>query len=218
MQRGYQHVGERFSSLLSTTRSERAPYDQIIFETQECVVCPTLGSILPNWLLVVPRRSAINFAQWQAETGRVVGDVVSTIAREFELRDQRTIWFEHGPSEVGSSVGCGVDWAHLHILVDAPFSLSEMVAKSAEMRPLNWSSFKAVELYERVDRSKSYLLAGCGDAGYMAQDVEHVGSQFLRRVIADLAGLNNEWNYRTSGHLANVRETLRRFPGKNFVA
>ncbi|TPI34075.1 hypothetical protein FJW08_04965 [Mesorhizobium sp. B3-2-1] len=218
MQLDHQGLGNRFSSLLSAARFPRAAYDQIIFETQECVVCPTLGSILPNWLLVVPRRPVINFAQWQAETGCLVGDVVNTIAREFELRHDRIVWFEHGPSELGSLVGCGVDWAHLHILVDAPFSLSEMVAKSGETQPLDWRFFNASELYEMVDRSKSYLLVGSGNAGHLAQDVEHVGSQFLRRVIAELVGLNDEWNYRTSGHLANVQETLMRFPSKNFIA
>ncbi|PBC23171.1 MULTISPECIES: hypothetical protein [unclassified Mesorhizobium] len=218
MQLDHHKVGDRFSSLLSTGRNQRAIYDQIIFETQECVVCPTLGSILPNWLLVIPRRRAINFAHWQAETGQRVADVVSAIADEFGLYDERVVWFEHGPAENGSSIGCGVDWAHLHILVDAPFSAPEMVARSAEMQSLNWTSFDASKLYEMVDRNKSYLMAGGDDASHLVQDVEHVGSQFLRRVVADLVGLRGEWNYRTSENLANVQATLKRFPAKNFVA
>jgi hypothetical protein len=60
---------------------QRAAYDQVLLETHDCVVAPTLGSIVPNWLLIVPRRPAVNFRVWQAATRMdpvwLVGEILS---------------------------------------------------------------------------------------------------------------------------------------------
>lgn len=51
------------------------------------------------------------------------------------------------------------------------------------------------------------------DQAVVAQNVESVGSQFFRRVIAELIHQPNAWDYRTHPHLDNVRETIRTFGG-----
>src|ERR1700694_1921574 len=44
----------RFATLLSAEACVRPVYDQILTEFSDCVVTPTLGSILPFWLLIIP--------------------------------------------------------------------------------------------------------------------------------------------------------------------
>ena len=58
----------RFRDLLCGHNSERAAYNQVLLETRECIVAPTLGSIVPNWLLIVPRCPVVSFRKWQAIT------------------------------------------------------------------------------------------------------------------------------------------------------
>src|ERR1039457_3903387 len=62
--------GGRFGFLKPSGECAQPIYDQILFETGGCVVTPTLGSIVPNWLLIVPRSPVLNFAQWSRTTGR----------------------------------------------------------------------------------------------------------------------------------------------------
>jgi hypothetical protein len=201
----------RFSSLLAAGSCPRPLYDEVLFETHGCVVTPTLGSILPKWLLVIPRKPVINFALWQAACGVSPYAPVQTILAKHGIADNRAIWFEHGPSEAGSSLGCGVDQAHLHIVVDAPFSFQDFISRAMAASQIKWQSTSAYAAHSSVGLEQSYLIAASADRAAVANNVESVGSQFFRRVIADLVQQADAWNYRTHPHFANVRETIRTF-------
>ncbi len=203
--------GGRFASLLNATACPRPLYDEILLETNGCVVTPTLGSVLPNWLLVIPRFPIINFAQWHAATGKSPVSVLGAILDEYGVAQDRAIWFEHGPAEGASTLGCGVDQAHLHVIVDAPFSFQEFSSRAKEGSKLAWQASSISTAYNRLDLSMSYLLMGRADQAILAQNVESVGSQFFRRVAADLAGKADLWNYRTHPHLDNVQMTIENF-------
>jgi hypothetical protein len=186
-------------------------YDEILFETQGCVVTPTLGSIIPNWLLVIPRAPTVNFAKWlHLNQGRPC-DLISAVANRYDISEDRVIWFEHGPSETGSKVGCGVDQAHLHILVDAPFSFDEFVSRAVDASTFAWARSGGQEIHPLLDSSRSYLVAGQGSQAFYAQDVDQVGSQFFRRVVAELVEVPGSWDYRIHAHIQNVERTLGRF-------
>jgi len=206
-----EYAASRFASLLEEAGRHRAIYDEVLLETHGCVVTPTLGSILPNWLLVIPRTPAINFAWWQAASGTQACDLVQSILAKHNICGKRVIWFEHGPSEAGSSVGCGVDQAHLHIVVDAPFSFQDFVVEAAKTSQLTWHNRSARIALQSVNPLASYLVAASMDRAVIAQNVESVGSQFFRRLIATLIQRPDVWNYRTHPHLDNVRETIRAF-------
>lgn len=201
----------RFASLLAGGACPRPIYDEILLEMHDCVVAPTLGAILPNWLLVIPRMSAINFAQWEGETGTNPSDLVRRILAKYGIGNYRAIWFEHGPSEAGSSVGCGVDHAHLHVIVDPPFSYLDLVSASTKAAQLAWQQRTARTAHRSVKMGGSYLIAASMDDAVIAKNVENVGSQFFRRVIAALVQQPDAWNYRTHPHIDNVRETIRIF-------
>ena len=91
----------RFRDLLCGHNSERAAYNQVLLETRECIVAPTLGSIVPNWLLIVPRCPVVSFRKWQAITRMDPVWLIGEILAELEIEAERTIWFEHGPSAEG---------------------------------------------------------------------------------------------------------------------
>jgi ATP adenylyltransferase len=203
----------RFASLLGDGACPRPDFDEILFETRGCVIAPTLGSILPFWLLIVPRNPVLNFALWQAMQGTEPSDLVEAILAECDIATDRTLWFEHGPASTGSSMGCGVDQAHLHLLVDPPFSFRDFAAKVMEAGDLAWEEGPARTAYQSLEPKVSYLIVASGSRAVMAQNVETVGSQFFRRVIADMVQQPDAWDYRTHPHLENVRRTIRMFRG-----
>ena len=198
----------RFRNLLYGAIHERAVYDQVILETHDCVVAPTLGSIVPNWLLILPRRHAVNFRDWQAVTSLNPVWLVGEILAKLGIGRERAIWFEHGPSADGSLIGCGVDHAHLHLLVDAPFSFEQFSTFAAECTHLNWRHISAPQAYDSISGRCSYLVGGRLGEAVLAEDVESVGSQFFRRIVAQLADKPDQWDYKGHPHLENVLKTI----------
>src|ERR1700688_4393165 len=97
----------RFRDLLCGQNFERASYNKVLLEAYDCVVAPTLGSIIPNWLLVVPRIPVISFRKWQSITRMDPVWLVGEILAKLEIEAKQVLWFEHGPSGEGSQVGCG---------------------------------------------------------------------------------------------------------------
>src|SRR5258706_7191524 len=119
-------VAGRFSSLLSKHGCPKPLYDEVLARLHNCVVTPTLGSIIPNWLLIIPEEPVLHFSKWNTRFGVSPERVVNDLLHQRGIHPDRAVWFEHGPARAGSLVGCGVDHAHLHVLIDAPFSIAQM--------------------------------------------------------------------------------------------
>jgi ATP adenylyltransferase len=137
--------------------------------------------------------------------------MITSLLAKLAIGRDRVIWFEHGPSDFGSSLACGVDHAHLHLIVDAPFSFQEFVSAAIESSGLQWVQLDASLAHERVTSRESYLLAASGDRALVAKNVECVGSQFFRRIVADLVQRPDDWNYQSHPHFHNIWKTVRAF-------
>ncbi|MFI4933491.1 MAG: hypothetical protein ACHP7N_02640 [Caulobacterales bacterium] len=201
----------RFAALLTAEWPGRDAYDRPLLVVQDWVLAPTLGAIVPNWLIVVPRRPALSFRGWYDETQRDPVAIVDHVAAHLSLPVERLFWFEHGPKSVGTEVGCGVDYAHLHILLDAPFTIEDFLRHAETSATLNWRHVAAHEAYRRLTGGESYLVVGEGDRAAIAEGVEHTGSQFFRRVVANAVGQADTWNYRCHPHHENITRTINGF-------
>ena len=141
----------RFASLLASGECPRPLYDKILFETQGCVITPTLGSIIPDWILIIPRTPVLNFAHWQAMNGILPSELVQNILAKRCIKLNRAIWFEHGPSGAGTSVGCGIDQAHLHVIIDPPFSFPTFISSAMRSSELEWRKKTAAEAHRSIE-------------------------------------------------------------------
>jgi hypothetical protein len=178
-------------------------------ELDGIVVAPTLGSIIPNWVLVIPTRPIINFALWCTADTRRPEHIALEVAQRLWPPAKNAIWFEHGPAGRDSVVGCGVDHAHLHVLLDPPFGFPEFVEVAKERAAVSWAEGEG-DPYGYLRGTQSYLVAGCGQQFALAQSVDAVGSQFFRRTIAALVGEPDCWDYRQYPFLQNAAETVAR--------
>ena len=206
----------RFNALLQPRSYGLEPHDEPLMATPEWVVAPSLGAIVPNWLLIVPRSHALNFRDWRRSEGIEPIGLVDEVCQKLSLPRQRVIWFEHGPARRSTQVGCGLDHAHIHFLIDAPFSLSQVRDAAAAANKVAWQECPPTKVYEAINPARSYIALGSGDEAYLAENVEHTGSQFLRRVIADLINAPCSWDYREHPHHQNIRlsiETFRELAG-----
>jgi hypothetical protein len=137
--------------------------------------------------------------------------VVRQVCAHLNLTPKEIIWFEHGPIDTGTKVGCGLDYAHIHILIRPPFTFEEFAATARSQSHLDWQGSTAENGYSALVEGRSYLIAGSADSVIVAQDVENVGSQFFRRVVTSLQRRTTGWDYRTHPHSENIAKTISMF-------
>ena len=188
------------------------PSDTVIFADAEFVVCPTLGSFLPYWYLLIPRDAHLNFADWSTEhPNRCVSSEIKRIFLNKLGDDSKYIWFEHGPATTGSITGCGVDHAHLHILMNSAVSIDDILMGAAEFGVDNWQEVDVDQIYTRRNECDEYLAFGNGARGFLKNLKSAAGTQFFRRVLAHLSGYGEVWDYKSHPYQENAQLSVNRF-------
>lgn len=194
----------RFSWLFRTAAGESKPdYDWVIFETEHFAVLPSLGSLVAGWLLVVPKRQVANFSQLKQIEFRELSNLLADVKEKLSVFPGAPFVFEHG-GPLGSSVSCGVDQAHLHI-VPLRFDLIETVQSDPSV---HWTDVDSVECLNRLLNVQDEYLYISNSTKSLLGKLEKPESQWFRRKIADAIGNANEWNYRDYPHLELMKETV----------
>ncbi len=199
-------LNSRFANILSDA-CPRPLCDTVLRDIGTMVVTPTLGSIIPNWVLAIPKRHAANAACWACDGRCAPLLAIKDIACSFGCDPREIIWFEHGATEPRSVVGCGVDHAHIHILLTPPFSFDRLCTEAQTEVGLRWALGRG-DAYAAIDSSQSYFVAGHGDQFLLAQSVETAGSQFFRKAIARIVDRETRWDYRSHPYMENVMKTI----------
>jgi ATP adenylyltransferase len=199
----------RFDALLSG--SANALHDRPLLARSAWVVAPTVGAIVPGWLLIIPRAPALSFKAWSRMSGQQPEALVQDVQDHLGLDPNEVLWFEHGPNVEGTTIGCGLDHAHIHVLIRPSFSFDAFRELAREMSALRWEEGSWELGYSTLQVGKSYFIAGSGDQLIKSTDVESAGSEFFRRVVAAAAGVEVQWNYRQFPQLENVASTIRTF-------
>lgn len=200
------HRERAFRRIAQEHSDPRPLWDTVLFRTSDVVVVPTLGAIIPNWLLVVPREPALNFAKWSVRTGQNPVAVLRDALGVARTSVERVIWFEHGPAEPRTEASCGTDYAHIHAIVDPPFTAQEFSEALSKLSKFQTTT--AREVYACLPDSAPYLVFGSGEWATYAQPDGPGQSQFFRRTVARLVGRPDEWDYRLHPHLDNVALTV----------
>jgi len=180
--------------------------DLPVLTTADAIVVPTVGAIVPNWLLVIPRTCTLSLAAAPTSVRHAVMKLAEEVAQRME-GGESTVFFEHGPTKSGSSVGCGVDQAHLHVLSTEFDVLSMALADSR----VDWSQADGDDPWAQVGNAEYYFIRSGGRA-YVG--FPRVGeSQYFRRHVARAAGVPWQWDYKAWPNHENVRRTYERFNG-----
>ena len=204
-------ISGRFATLLYGSKSEPQIHDRPLLETQDWLIAPTLGAIVPGWLLAIPRMRALNFRDWRRVSAENPISIVDAVCKHLGLARSEVVWFEHGPAEQGSAAGCGVDYAHLHILIKPRFSFETFANRTKSMSDLHWQTTDGSDAYSYLNHIGSYLIGGSGDLAIVASNVEATGSQYFRRVVGSLTSQDEQWDYRQHPHSKNIATTIENF-------
>ncbi len=200
------HEAPRFSWLFEPRdRGLCRPWDCVLWETPNFAVLPSLGSLVPGWLLVVPKRPMPNLIGLCDNEYDELEALVSLTSKKLRVFPGRAHMFEHG-GRSGSSLSCGVDQAHLHV-VPLEFDIIELAQSDNSILWSSVSSLDAVRTQISPDSEYLYVSA-FGEA--LLGSPRQPTSQWFRRLIANQMGVPEEWNYREFPKLDVVRETKSR--------
>jgi len=183
-------------------------WDTVLAETRSFVVCPTVGSVVEGWLLVLPREHTLCLGALSQEKLEELADLKSAVAAVLKAAYGPVAVFEHGPCLPSQAVGCGVDHAHLH-MVPTAHDL-EVGAGSVSPIPLSWKRVSGIEAardYYMRGLPYLYLEQPIGTAR-MATHPE-LPSQLFRRVLAAYAGKPGRWDWRSFAYAGKVARTVR---------
>lgn len=195
--------GNKFHWLfLPGQKANAAGYDTIVDETQNFVVLPTKGSIVPGWVLIVPKFPIPRIAHVPRELRDELRSLVCRVSETLQTKFGNTYTFEHGGFE-GSKVSCGVDQAHLHVA-----ALDFDLIKAAELEsPDHWVDLGAVSIPgSEVAKGEYWFVSNANSSRCKTIDRPH--SQFFRRIIAHETGMSEFWDYRSNDFIENVSTTI----------
>ena len=94
--RGY--ASRRFTALLRPPNGRQAEYNQPLLERADWVFAPTLGPIVPNWLIAVPRAVSINLRAWKSTPDKAPQAIINDLCEHLGITVSDLVWFEHGPA------------------------------------------------------------------------------------------------------------------------
>lgn len=193
---------------------QRPPWDTVLFESDNFVAIPTVGALLEGWLLIVPRKFTLCFGNLPAEQVNEFLSFKSEVVNYVRDAYGPVAVFEHGPSHQGSTVGCSVDHAHLHV-VPARFDLFESISQVFDDH-LNWERSVDLESARRkFERQLPYLYVEQPIGNGFITTHPNFPSQLVRRAIARSIDRENEFEWRKFPMLENVLRTIDRFGAKS---
>jgi ATP adenylyltransferase len=206
--------GHQFQTKFATENYDNARnfWDVPVFESKDFAALPTVGALVEGWLLIVPKAPAISFAKLSnsqfAELEVFLSDIVSVMESVYGTVSV----FEHGPSTQGSCIGCGVDYAHLHIV---PVQC-DLLAEARRIAPnIKWKEIPSLEAVSSCIESENgywFLKQDFrSDACYIGTAVDgKPTSQLFRKVIAASIGCPSAYDWKQHLGEQNIIATVRK--------
>jgi diadenosine tetraphosphate (Ap4A) HIT family hydrolase len=167
-------------------------------------VLPSLGQIVPGYLLLVPNHHYRALADMSSEDLIAAETLKVSLKEHLRYAYGDCLFFEHG-ARTPDSGGCGINHAHLHIV---PFpSEKDPVEKLTRAFPFEEvSDFLAIKCIE-PRRAYLYYESVRGDR-YIFYP-RFIRSQYIRQLLSEALG-SGSWDWRQCGKEKRFLDTLAR--------
>ena len=198
----------------------RKLWDTPIFESRGFVALPTVGALVEGWLLVVPKTPALSFARISPAQFSELGEFLDEIVPVVESAYGSVSVFEHGPAIANSSVGCGVDYAHLHLVPTRCDLLAGARNIAANIRWDQIGSFDEVQNYAELADGYWFLKQDYRlDLCYLGKcEYGNPTSQLFRRVIANYLGRPSVFDWKNELGESMITSTVENLSQRTILA
>jgi diadenosine tetraphosphate (Ap4A) HIT family hydrolase len=179
-------------------------HDRTILDDGQFRIMPSLGQIVPGYLLVVPTRHYCAFADMSVEELTTAEALKTHLSGQLRSAYGDCLFFEHG-ARTSESGGCGISHAHLHAV---PFPKEKDPAKKITQAFAFEEISSLVEL-KRIQPERSYLYYEAVRGKRYVLYPPFIPSQYIRRLLAEALG-TKEWDWRQCGKEERFLTTLAR--------
>ena len=185
-------------------------YDTILFESENFLVLPALGSLIPGYIMIISKHHIQSMAYLNSKELIELIDLVNHLKKIlFDAYNIEPILFEHG-SALGlvSESACSVEHAHWH-LVPIKMSYEQEILRDIEAEKINYLHSLA------FFKGKTYLLYVNGNGEHYISCKTTLSSQYMRKWIAKEIGNSDEWNWRNHQLTNNINKTVSKLKRYN---
>lgn len=183
-------------------------YNVRLYETEHFAVIPSLGSIVEGWLLIIPKEHYLSYGYIESQTLHdelnelidYVGKIVKQVYGDYVI-------FENGAYCSNKLVGCGVDYAHIHIVptkIDLVKSIKDYFGIN-----YNWKHIPSMDMTSTyISNGTPYLYYRNQDGvSFIATD-SNIPSQLFRKAIARSVGKEEQYDWKSSPFYENVVKSV----------
>lgn len=184
------------------------PEDRIIYEGKHWVVWPTIGAIVPGYVLIVLKRHSPSV---MACDGEEIGELECLLERTRSMLETiyhtPCIVFEHGNGCGAGMRSACIDHCHMHVLPLKEDIYDRINFQRMKMEAETIDSLSSLLKYNR--RQESYLLYQNHEGEFFVLHADTYLSQYFRQLIALSVGMPEKWNWRQYYFSENMRQTLQ---------
>lgn len=192
---------------------------RILWRNDEFALVPSLGPLLEGHLLLIPTHHVFSFATLSETALSRTEELIESIGRFFNKRQDPMLVFEHGAITLDDSEfekrlkraqsGACTDHAHVHLL--RGISAHQVISNIDKMHiHKSKSHIKSLrELPEKADKDMAYITIDDADTqGWHLYLLEKVPRQFMRRVVASIIGLD-AWDWYECPNIELVQKAVK---------
>jgi len=186
-------------------------YNQILFETDNFTVKPSLGSFVEGWLLIVPKKHYISLGSMDDPTlFKELNSLINKIGEIVQKEYGDYVIFENGSLCADKLVGCGVDFAHLHF-VPLKLNLIEEIQERFNIN-YNWEKINDIESsVSYIKSGKPYLyLRNQQNESFITSD-DNIPSQLFRKAIAESMSIGEQYDWKQYKFENNIQRTIDKY-------
>ncbi len=187
-----------FLLLISDLFKNKSRY---LFESKDFIVFPSVGTLVPGHVLVVPKRHTTAMAYLDKREVSNLKTIIQFLSNILgKIYDKNIICMEHGAVKLTHSTGICVDHAHIHLL---PTNLPIIKQIHFKMNKIGLQ-----ELRNLQKMCNEYILVSQGIENLFFSVVDRIPSQFLRKIFFDAEKLSGDWNWREDQRINLMQQTI----------
>jgi diadenosine tetraphosphate (Ap4A) HIT family hydrolase len=177
---------------------------RVIFEQDGFRAMPSIGQIVPGYLLLVPNHHHRSLADMSLEELNAAEALKTGLNDQMRCTYGNCLFFEHG-ARTPESGGCGISHAHLHIV---PFPAEKDPVEQL-IRAFPFEEVPDLLELKRIEPGKSYLYYESVRGYRYVFYPQFIPSQHIRRLLAEALGTQS-WDWRRCGREELLLSTLSR--------
>lgn len=181
------------------------PQNRIIYEGENWVIMPTIGAIVPGYVLIVSKKHHVSLLNCDKHEVMELEKLIKHTRKVLEsVYKLPCIAFEHGGScNTGNKFSC-VDHCHIHVL-----PLKEDIFNKIDNSKFQIISVKSLtSLMDRKEQHSAYLLYQNQEEQFFVLYSDTSISQYFRQLIALSEGVPEKWNWRHYYFSENMKQTI----------